>query len=118
LRCLAWGVRYFCVVYRRRSCRHVDFRDSFVAAPEMATVDQPIRRSDDLVRRRLRRNLSTDSFGTAMVCLLVIPISKHDGRSTPVSEPTGLGRFCGVYVLHSFAAVLVSWLDSGSGDFA
>ncbi len=107
--------RQFRLVDRHRPRRHVDLGDSVAAAAKVAAVDQSFRRSDDPVRGRLRWIVSAASPGTPVVFLLAVSLSEHHGHPAAVSQPAGLGRVCGVHLLHRFVAVLVSRFDSRSG---
>ena len=92
---------------RHRSCRHVDLGHSAAVASRMANVDQPVRRSDDLIRRGLRGSVSALAHGSAMVLLLDVSLPQHDESLAAISQPAGLGRVCGVDLFHRLAAVLV-----------
>ena len=52
---------------------HADLGDPAAAAPEVAHVDQPLRRGDDALRRRLRRDVPAAAPGPALVLLLAVP---------------------------------------------
>ena len=68
-----------------RSRRNTHFRDSLFAQPEMAHLDQPLCRSHDPLRRRLRRSFPAPSYGPPLVCVLAcsrIPASWASGRNS------------------------------------
>ena len=46
---------------------------------EVAHVDQPLRRGDDAVRRRVRGHLPAAPHRPAVARLLAVPVSEHDG---------------------------------------
>src|SRR5262249_11325239 len=50
--------------------RHTDLSDTLTASPGMANLDQPLCRSDDALRRSLRRIISFAAHGQAVVLLL------------------------------------------------
>ena len=114
------GIRHrqFRVVDRYRPCRHADFSHPSAAEPVLAKRDQPLRRSDDAVRRHVRRHVPGPAYRSSMAGLLVIPVSEHDGHVATVSEPSDLGRFRRLHLLHDFRRVLVCRADSRSGDAA
>ena len=103
------------LVDRHRPRRHADLGHSAAAASEMAHVDQPLRRGDDAVRRRLRRPVSAVAHGPAVVLLLAVPLSQHDGDLAAVPQPAHLGRVRRLDLLHRVAAVLVRRPHSGPG---
>ena len=106
------------LVDRHRPRRHADLGHPAAAAPEVAHVDQPLRRGDDAVRRRLRRPVSAVAHGPAVVLLLAVPLSQHDGAVAAVPQPAGLGRVRRHDLLHRVAAVLVRRPDPRPGDAA
>ena len=56
--------------------------------------------------------------GPAVVLLLAVPLSQHDGALAAVPQPAGLGRVRGHDLLHRVAAVLVRRPDPRPGDAA
>ena len=49
--------------------------------------------------------------GRPWLALLAGAVSKHDAVLAPVPEPAGLGRVCGLNLLHDFSAFLVRGVD-------
>ena len=86
-------------------------------APEagVADVDQPVRRGDDPVRRRLRGALPAPAPGPALAVLLADPVPEHDGPLAAVAEPPGLGRLRRLDLRDRLAAVLVRRPDPRPG---
>ena len=91
----------------------------FLFRQKWRTVDQPLGRSHDAVRRDVRGHLPAVPHRPSVARLLAVPDSQH--RSQPVAEfpqPADLGRVRGLDVFHGFAAVLVHGPGSGSGHAA
>ena len=95
------------LVDRHRPCRHFDLGDSALAQARLADLDQPIRRGDDAVRRRVRGLVSALAPGAALALLLADSLSQHDGALAAVAQPLGLGRVCRIDLCHRFTLVLV-----------
>ena len=104
--------RQFRLVDRYRPCGHADFRDSFPAQPAVADFDQPFRRSDDAIRRGLRRRFPGHSRGPSVDGVLHVPVPEHDGDLAAIPQPAHLGRVRGFNVRHGFRIVLVCRADS------
>ena len=86
---------------------------------DMAHVDQPLRRSDDAVRGRLRGDIPDPAHWAGPGSrLLAVPVSEHDGRVAAVPQPAHLGRVRGLDLRDRLAAVLVRRTDSRSRDAA
>ena len=117
---VGWALRHhqLRLVDRYRSRRHADLGDPAAVASEMADVDQPFRRSDDTVRRGLRRHVSAAAHWAPVAGLLAVPLSEHDGHLAAVPQPADVGRVCGFDLRDGFAAVLVRRSDSRPRDTA
>ena len=85
---------------------------------DVAHVDQPLRRSDDAVRGRVRRHLPAVPHRPAVARYWLFPYPEHDGRLAAVPEPADLGRVRGLDLRDGLAAVLVRRPDSRPGDAA
>ena len=66
------------LVDRYRPRGNVDFSDPAAAEAVVAQLDQPLRRSDDAVRRHVRRHVPGAAHGPSVAGLLVVPLSEHD----------------------------------------
>ena len=108
----------FRLVDRDRSCRHVDLRHLVAVAPAVADFHQPHCRSDDHLRRDVRRAVSVVAPGPALVLLLAVAISEHHAALAAVPQRAGLGRVRGQHLLHRLADLLVHGHDSRPGDAA
>src|SRR3984893_8366887 len=108
----------FRVVDRYRACRYVDFRDPTAAAPKVAHVDQPYRRSNDHIRSALRGYVSRAPPGTSVARLLAVPLSEYDVVLAAISQPLGVGRIRRFVLFYRFALVLVRWTHPGFGHIA
>ena len=76
---VGWGVRHhqLRLVDRHRPRRHADLGDPAAVPAEVAHVDQPLRRGDDAVRRRLRRACSRCStLGRPWFAYWLLPVSR------------------------------------------
>ena len=104
------------LVDRDRPRRDADLGDPAAAEAGLADVDQPVRRGDDAVRRRLRRAVPAAAHGPAVVLLLAAALPEHDGALAAVAEPAGLGRVRGLDLRDGLAAVLVRRPDPRPGD--
>ena len=115
------GVRHhqLRLVDRHRPRRHADLRDSAALQAAVAHVDQPLRRSDDDLRRACARRSSRSSTPAALAGgLLAVPVSQHDGPVAAVPQPADLGRVRGLDLRHRLGRVLVRRPDSRPGDDA
>ena len=115
------GVRHhqLRLVDRHRPRRHADLGDPAAAQAGLAHVDQPLRRSDDALRRRLRGDVPADPHRPSVAGgLLAVPVSEHDGHLAAVPQPADLGRVRGLDLRHGLAAVLVHRADPRPGDAA
>src|SRR5262245_34670800 len=116
------GVGYYelRVLDRYRPRWYADFGDSLPVPSEVAHLDQPLRRSDDLVRRAVRGYLPTVPHRASLArVLLAVPHSQY--RFEPLAEfpqSADLGRVRGLDVLHRFLVVLVYGAGSGFGHSA
>ena len=106
------------LVGRHRPRRDVYQRVSAAAAAGLAHLDQSIRRSDDALRRRVRRHVPAAAPGPAVGVLLADAVSEHDAALAAVPQPAGVGRVRGQHLCDGVADVLVCRPDSGSGDAA
>ena len=104
------------LVDRHRPRRDADLGDPAAAAAGVADLDQPVRRGDDALRRRLRRHVPAPPPGPPLGLLLADAVPEHDGAVAPVAQPAGLGRLRGVDLRHGLAAVLVRRPDPRPGD--
>src|SRR6185437_7603218 len=84
----------------------------------MAQLHKPVRRSDDHLRRDVRRNVPLVPPWPRMDLLLDIALSQHDDGAAEFPQPVGLGRVRGLDVLHYLSLVLVHRDDSRSRYFA
>src|SRR5437588_12080680 len=87
--------------------RHADLGHSFAVAAVMAQFDQPLCRSDDAFRRRLRRSVSAYPRWTSVAGVLAGALSQHHEGVAAISQSPGVGRVCGLNLRHDFAALLV-----------
>ncbi len=88
------GVRHhqLRLVDRHRPRRHADLGDPAALQAGLAHVDQPLRRSDDAVRRRLRGDLPARPHRPSVAGgLLAVPVSEHDGRCGRTSAARSSG---------------------------
>ena len=106
------------LVDRHRPRRHAHLRDPAAAAPGVAHLDQPLRRGDDALRRRVRRAVPAPPPGPAVVRLLALPVPEHDGAVAAVPQPARLGRLRGLDLRHGLAPVLVRRPDPRPRDAA
>src|SRR5262249_55843074 len=83
-----------------------------------AHLDQPLRRSDDALRRGLRGNVPAAAPGQAVAVLLAVSLPEHHERAAAIPQPAGVGRLRGFDLLHGFIAILVRRTDSRPGDAA
>ena len=90
------------LVDRYRSRRHADLGDFVFAEPEVAHVDQPLCRSDDAVRGRLRGLVSADPHRASVDGVLHVPVPEHDGDLAAIPQPADLGRVRGFDLRHGF----------------
>ena len=114
------GVRHhqLRLVDRHRPRRHADLGDPAAAQADVADVDQPLRRGDDAVRRRVRRDLPAVPHRPAVARLLAAAVSEHDGCLAAVPQPARLGRVRGLDLRDGLAAVLVRRADPRPRDAA
>ena len=115
------GVRHhqLRLVDRHRPRRHADLGDSAAVPPAVAHVDQPLRRGDDAVRRRVRGDVPAAAHRPSVAGgLLAVPVSEHDGPVAAVPQPADLGRVRGVDLRHRVGAVLVHRSRARHGDAA
>ena len=106
------------LVDRHRPRRHADLGDPAAAAPAVAQLDQPLRRGDDDLRRRVRRPLPAAPHGPAVARLLAAPLPEHDGHVAELPQPADLGRLRRLDVRDGLAALLVRRHDPGPRDAA
>ena len=106
------------LVDRHRPRRHADLGDPAAAQAGLADLDQPVRRGDDPLRRRLRRAVPAVAPGPALGLLLAAPLSQHDGALAAVAQPADLGRLRRLDVRHGVAPVLVRRADPRPGHAA
>ena len=86
--------------------------------PEVAQLDQPLRRGHDALRRGLRRHVPAAAPGPPVAVLLAVALPQHHERAAAVPQPAGLGRVRGLHLRHRLAAVLVHRADPRSGHAA
>ena len=110
--------RQFRLVDRHRPRRHADFRDPAAAQTDVADLDQPLRRSDDAVRGRLRGLVPAPAPRASVARVLAVPVSEHDDALAAVPQPADVGRLCGLDLCDRLAAVLVRRPGSRPGDAA
>ena len=107
------------LVDRHRPRRHADLGDPAAAAADVADVDQPLRRGDDAVRRRLRRASSRCStLGRPWLAYWLFPYPNTMGVWPQFRSPLDLGRVRGLDLRDGVAAVLVRRPDPRPGDAA
>ena len=97
---------------------HLHLGGPAAAAPEVAHLDQPLRRGDDAVRGRDGRPLSAPAPRPALVLLLACALSRHDGPVAAMAQPAGVGLLRDRHLPHRLAAVLVPGPDPRPGDAA
>src|SRR6185503_13781853 len=78
----------------------------------LAHVHQPLRRSNDALRRRTSRHVPDLPPRAPVADVLAVSISKHDGNLAAVSQPSDVGRLCGFDLRHRLRDVLVCRTDS------
>ena len=108
------------LVDRHRPRRHADLGDPAVAQAGVADLDQPLRRGDDAVRRRLR-GASIPLFHTGRPWLAIywlLPYPNTMGMWPNFRSPADLGRLRGLDLRRGLAAVLVHRPDSRPRDAA
>ncbi len=66
------------LVDRYRPRRHADLGDSSALQADVAQLDQPLRRSDDDLRRGLRGHVPADPRWPSVAGLLALPVPEHD----------------------------------------
>ncbi len=69
------------VLDRYRPRRHADLGDSVSVPAEVENVDQPLGRSDDVVRRDVRGHLPAVPYGASVARVLAVPDSEHRPES-------------------------------------
>ena len=107
------------LVDRHRPRRHADLGDPAAAAAGVAHLDQPLRRGDDAVRRRLRRHVPAAPPGPARGSPTgCFPYPNTMGIWPQFRSPLDLGRVRGLDLRHRLAAVLVRRPDPRPGDAA
>ena len=87
------------LVDRHRPRGHADLGDPAAAPAEVADVDQPVRRGDDAVRRRVRRASSRSSPGRPWLAYWLLPVSEHDGLWPQFRSPLVWDVFAVSHVL-------------------
>ena len=115
------GVRHhqLRLVDRHRPRRHAHLGHPAAAQAGLADVDQPLRRGDDALRRRLRADVPADSHRPAVARgLLADAVSQRHGHLAAVPQPAHLGRVRGQHLRHRLAALLVHRAHPRSGDDA
>ena len=115
------GVRHhqLRLVDRHRPRRHAHLRDSAALQAAVAHVDQPLRRSDDDLRRHVRGDLPDLPHRPSVAGgLLAVPVSQHDGPVAAVPQPAHLGRVRGLDLRHRLGGVLVRRPHPRPGDDA
>src|SRR5207253_2998337 len=101
------------VVDRHRPRGNAHFRILIVDAPGVADVDQPAGGGDDDLRRDDGRFVSAAAFGPAVVLLLALALSGHDGPVAAVSQRARVGRVRGEHLFFGVVVVLVHGDDPG-----
>ncbi len=104
------------VLDRHRPRRHADQRDLVPAPSELAHVDQPLRGSDDDLRRDLRRHLPGRAHRSAVAAVLHDADPEPDGDVAAVPEPAGVGHLRGQHLRDDLDPVLVHGHDPGLRD--
>ena len=115
------GVRHhqLRLVDRHRPRRHADLGDSAALQAAVAHVDQPLRRSDDDLRRHVRGDLPGLPHRPSVARgLLAVPVSQHDGPVAAVPQPAHLGRVRRLDLRHGLGRVLVRRPHPRPGDDA
>src|SRR5262249_18739821 len=79
-------------VDRHRSRRHADFGGSAAPSPDVAHLDQPLRRGHDALRRHVRRGLSGVPPRPPVAPVLALPLPPHPGKGARTSQPPPLPR--------------------------
>ena len=112
------------LVDRYRPRRYADLGNSAAVQADVAQLDQPVRRSDDDLRRGLRGYVPADPRWPAMGQLLAVSVSEHDERVAAVPVAAVLGRVRGFDLRDDFRGFLVHrhdpglWHHARSGDDA
>src|SRR5580704_17709427 len=81
----------------------------------MAHLDQPFCRGDDVVCGGLRGHVPTTAHGPSVAVLLVGAVPKSDVVVAAISQPAGLGRFCGLDLRYRRLTLLVCGTCAGPG---
>ena len=117
---LGLGYHQLRVLDRYRPRRHADLGDSVPVPAEVAHVDQPLRRSDDAVRRDVRGHLPAVPHRPSVARVYwLFPIPNTDLNIWQnFRSPLIWDVFAVIDLLHGVAAVLVHRPGSGSGDAA
>ncbi len=84
----------------------------------VAQFHQPFRRSDDAVRRGLRRNFPGHPRRASVARLLALSHSQHHGGVAAIPKPAHMGRLRGLHLRHHLRDVLVHRPDSRLGHAA
>ena len=115
------GLRHhqFRLVDRHRPRRHADLGHSAAAAPEVADVDQPLRRGHDASSPSCAPACSRClHLGRPWFFYWLLPYPNTMGLWPQFRSAAGLGRVRGQHLLHGVAAVLVHGHDPRPGDAA
>ena len=85
---------------RHRPRRHADLGDPLPVPPEVAHLDQPLRRGDDDLRRHVRADLPGHPRRPAVGGLLDGAGPEPDGHLAALPEPAAVGRLRGLDLRH------------------
>ena len=104
------------VVGRHRPCRHVHFGFPAVAAPEVADIDQSLRRGDDDLRGGDGGSDADPAPWPSVVFLLADALPRHHEPLAAVAQPAGVGHLRHRHLHHRVDPVLVHGADSRPRD--
>src|ERR1700730_9413664 len=92
---------------RYRARWHADLRDSVSAAPEMADINQSLRRSDDAFRGDVRRHLPRRARWPCLDGVVSRPGPEQLRDLAELPQPADVGRVRGLNLFHRLGFVLV-----------
>jgi hypothetical protein len=104
------------VLGRHRPRGHADLGDPLPVPPELADVDQPLRRGDDDLRRDVRRHLPGIHVGRVWMAYWLFPIPNQMAMWPNFRSPLLWDVFAVSHLLHDLAALLVRRDGARPGD--
>ena len=113
---LGVGHHELCVLDRHRARGHADLGDPFSDPTEVAHVGQPRGGGDDVVRGRLRGDLSGVPHRARVDGLVSRAGAERERDLAEFPQPADVGRVRGGLVFHRFRAVLVYRADPRPRD--